>query len=582
LRPDATLRAYCLAVHAGIERGELDLDTALEHTSAAVAARLGLSAEVFGPAPTAAAGLPELPDAQHDAGALGRVYEALLSPAVRRGSGAHFTPPDVARRLATIVLAAARPPSDDRPHPLTVCDPTCGGGAFLLAAADALEAEAATQLGGTARWDRAAIARLLWGADRDPRAVAVTRRAVELWVGERLPWLETHIVVADTLGQRPASVWPAGAPAFDIVLGNPPFLNQLEVATARRPDAVRVVQERFGAAAKGYVDSSALFLLAGLELVREGGVVCLLQPQSVLAAAGARAVRTDTTRRAQLQGLWLGRDAIFGASVRVVAPILRRVALTEPRGEPNIVQRWIGAAVEPVEPIDSPAAEAPTWSTLVTDLLGVPSLPLARCEGTLADMATATAGFRDQFYGLVPGVAESPESPESLVATRVASTRLATVGMVDPLRIAWGARPVRFAGRRFAQPAIDPAAVEPRVRAWVHARLVPKVLVATQTRVVEAAVDPTGRYVPATPLIAVHPDPRDVWRVAAVLTNPYTTALALQATYGTALVSDALKLSASQVLALPLPADRSTWDRAATTAQAATDTADPAAHRRLV
>ena len=57
---------------------------------------------------------------------------------------------------------------------------------------------------------------------------------------------------------------------FDLVIGNPPFLNQLEAATAHDRSHAAVLKERFGAAATGYADPSALFLLIGSRIARSG------------------------------------------------------------------------------------------------------------------------------------------------------------------------------------------------------------------------------------------------------------------------------------------------------------------------
>ena len=70
--------------------------------------------------------------------ALVDAYERGLDPADRRARGVHQTPAPLARGLVDLALdefvtAAGRLPS-------TVLDPSCGGGAFLLAAADALVA----------------------------------------------------------------------------------------------------------------------------------------------------------------------------------------------------------------------------------------------------------------------------------------------------------------------------------------------------------------------------------------------------------------------------------------------------------
>jgi len=69
--------------------------------------------------------------------------------------------------------------------------------------------------------------------------------------------------------------------------------------------------------------------------------------------------------------------------------------------------------------------------------------------------------------------------------------------------------------------------------------------------------------VPLTPVIELRAPDGALWRVAAVLTNPVTTAVACAVGAGSALAVDAIKLSAKQVLALPVPIDRALWDRGA-------------------
>jgi hypothetical protein len=98
----------------------------------------------------------------------------------------------------------------------------------------------------------------------------------------------------------------------------------------------------------------------------------------------------------------------------------------------------------------------------------------------------------------------------------------------------------------------------------VAQRLVPKVVVATQTKVIEAAVDGEGAWVPSTPVISVHTDVDHLWQVAALLSAPGVSAWALRHHAGAALNPDAIKLSARQVLDVPLPADEASWYEAAT------------------
>ena len=216
------------------------------------------------------------------------------------------------------------------------------------------------------------------------------------------------------------------------------------------------------------------------------------------------------------------------------------------------IRRWYGPGCTVRADAPPGAVAGPSWSPLVADLAGVPALPELDCGvGRLEDLATATAGFRQHFYGLVPFVRDGADGPA-----------LVTTGLIDAGRCAWGARPARFARRSFAAPRIDRAALaaaDPRLAAWVDRQRVPKVLVATQTKVIEAVVDPDGDWIPSVPVVAVHPrQPTDLWAVAAVLLAPPVSAWAATHHLGAGMGAGSLKLSARQVLALPLPARP--WD----------------------
>jgi hypothetical protein len=154
-------------------------------------------------------------------------------------------------------------------------------------------------------------------------------------------------------------------------------------------------------------------------------------------------------------------------------------------------------------------------------------------------------------------------------------TRLVTTGLVDPLHLAWGERPARVAGERWARPGVDLAGVEtddPDVAAWMRTRLRPKLLVAPQARVVEVAVDALGEVLPGVPLVSVEPlgtsaavDDLDgeLWRLAAALSSPAVTAWVLQRAAGTGRASATARVGVSTVRAVPLPVDVDRWHRVA-------------------
>ena len=163
----------------------------------------------------------------------------------------------------------------------------------------------------------------------------------------------------------------------------------------------------------------------------------------------------------------------------------------------------------------------------------------------------ATAGFRAQFYGVVDHVTEDgPGSP------------LVTAGLIDPVHCAWGERPTRIGGRTWERPTLDIADVEPGLGRWFAARRVPKLLVASQTKVVEVVVDETGDLLPSVPVISVEAPVEHLWDLAAALSAPPVTAWVLERTVGSGLSADAVRLSAKLLLRVPLPTDRAAWTAA--------------------
>ena len=457
-------------------------------------------------------GFPPVPDSA-SADLLGLAHEALLTPADRKARGAHYTPPALADRLVALTL----PPSAGR-----VLDPACGGGAFLLAAL------------------RAGVPEVV-GIDVDPLACEVARAATALFRGGRPA--EVHeadflllapdpgagtprsgassiVLAADSV--VPATESTARTGSFDAVVGNPPFASPLRTGGAGELGA--------------YTDLAGRFLVRSLEVVRPGGRVGLIQPQSVLTARDAAGVREAVGD--QLRALWVAEAQVFSAATHVVAVVAERSGSAEP------VELYGGVEVE------RRGRGTGSWGLLAARARNLPEVDLG--DGpTVGSLATATAGFRSQFYGVVDHVAEGGDGAP-----------LVTAGLIDVGRSAWGDRSTRIGGRTWERPTLAVDDLDDEVRAWFAARLVPKLLVATQTKVVEAVVDEAGELLPSVPVISVEAPADRLWDLAAALMAPPVTAWLLERTIGSGLSVDAVRLSAKLLLRVPLPTDRRAWTAA--------------------
>ena len=490
---------------------------------------------------------------QADPWLVGEALEVLLDVDERRRRGSHHTPRPVADTVARLVLGGGEPGGAT-----TACDPAAGGGALLLAVAEALRRSGVA---------KQAVVRNLAGTDVDPLAVAVTAAGLCLWAeGAR----GAAITCGDALS-LPAQAW--GEPG--VVVANPPFLGQLRTATSRGPDRSGLRPD-LAALAGPYTDTASLFAALATGIVAPGGRVALVVPRSFLVARDAGPARAASTTAAALVHLWLPGRRVFGAAVDVCVPVWAQRPVGSRR---RPVSRSAGLPPAPAPPAPFPAG-ATTWSQLLSGLdddVAVPSLAGVRSAGVLGDHCTATAGFRDQYYGLLPFALDDPE--RDLDDTTHAP--LVTCGLIDPARSEWGVREARYGRRRWAAPRVDVAAVAaaggPLAR-WVQGKRVPKVLVAAQTRTIEAVADAGGTWLPSTPVATVVPTAGMLWHVLAVLLSPVASASALLGTRGSGLSPGAIRLPPATLRALPVPADRSCWDAGAAAVREAS-TADGRADR---
>ncbi|MEO1535836.1 MAG: N-6 DNA methylase, partial [Planctomycetota bacterium] len=505
---------------------------------------------------------------------------------------------------------------------LRICDPACGSGRFLLAAAMRLAhtLAAADNDRDLTRVLQDIIRRCIYAVDRDPIAIEMTR--FRLWqasgfdrdvadalrnhcrIGDALlgapvdpslsgesadEWCEQAIGGQDTAADRNwfhwqdafREVFAAGKDeriqGFDAVIGNPPFLSQLSARTSLDRAAAAVVRAWSEGAVTRYADTAAAFAIRSLDLVRPGGRLALVQPLSFLASNDTRAVRSSLISRASLASVWVSTRSVFpGADVLTCAPVF----IASREQQPSVASFADLPATR--LPQDSNTADElrakPTWSFIIAGASGVPRVQLVQAS-TFADRAEATADFRDQYYGLDGFLIDQPDAPDD------SFPRLVTSGLIDPAECRWGSSTTRVLKRRWDTPRIDREAMDERgsLGPWMASRMIPKLMVATQTRVLEVFADEHGTYIPSTPVLTVVPrDADDLWLLGAALTSPVCSAIALREFGGAALTSDAIKLAARQLLTLPLPENHEAWREAGESFRAASNATSSQKRQQLL
>lgn len=289
---------------------------------------------------------------------LGGIYESLLemrphinldaaafeltfaSDNPRKTSGSYYTPGSLIDCLLDAVLEPALAEACASPNPqqallnLKVCDPACGSGFFLIAAAYRMAQCLATlRSGGEASGQetlraalRDVVGRCIYGVDLNPMAVELCK--VNLWLetagpGESLSAGDLHIRCGNSLlGATPALLargipgspwqdqffhWHEAFPTvfslpadgerldneqvgwnggFDVVLGNPPYIFGEKLS-----QEVKQVFPSIFALARGQYDTYWLFIEQSLKLINARGRCALVVPDTLLARDETQVVR---------------------------------------------------------------------------------------------------------------------------------------------------------------------------------------------------------------------------------------------------------------------------------------------------
>ncbi len=217
-----------------------------------------------------------------------------------------YTPVGLARFLAEQTLAGKASGSDGF---LTIMDPTCGSGSFLVEVIASLHRRGWTT-----------PVRVI-GYDISPAAVASARFAVAC-ARRDAPGFQVKVIIEqrDFLDEAELPFRP------DAVLMNPPFRSWPDMDSDER----RTIRHSLGAAYSGRPDKSMAFIQRAVAATGDTAVISALLPAGVLSGEGATAWRNDISLTAPPRLIAaLGDHSLFRfATVNVCAISLDRSRTT--------------------------------------------------------------------------------------------------------------------------------------------------------------------------------------------------------------------------------------------------------------
>lgn len=233
----------------------------------------------------------------------GRAFQNVLLPAVRSGMGQYFTP----KEIIDFVVNVMRPNVRE-----LIIDPFCGSGHFLTSAIDYV------------RQDHAKLDKLfhefaftrLHGIEKSDRMVRIAMTDMRLHG-------DGHSNIRCTDALLPFSNYPdLYRETFDLVMTNPPFGVDLPAESLAQLGPFVLSAER-----RSSVSLEIVALERCLQLLRPGGRLAIVLPDSVLSNKNTSSVREWVRNQAKIRAIFsLPSETFspFGANIKTSILVLRK------------------------------------------------------------------------------------------------------------------------------------------------------------------------------------------------------------------------------------------------------------------
>ena len=285
-----------------------------------------------------------------DADVLGSIYEQYLgyilekgkkrgavveSSAQRKKMGIYYTPTYVSEFIVKNTIGTVLGYTGSE-RPVTVLDPACGSGSFLLAALKTLvdHYQAAT-------FDEkiSVLRKSIYGVDLDPKAVEIAQFNLLIRILERrkiLPVMDKNVMVGNSLVDDRtvdphAVTWDSAFPAaagnggFDVIVGNPPYVfgGGSGISISEKD----YFQQKYDSGHRK-LNLFSLFFERSIKLLRPGGFMGFIVPNTLLRVTSYEDTRKYILENTRVVGIVNLEAGVFedvtAATVIIILQKLRR------------------------------------------------------------------------------------------------------------------------------------------------------------------------------------------------------------------------------------------------------------------
>ena len=245
---------------------------------------------------------------------LGLVHLSLARLRRRKQTGAYYTPSAIVESLVDDALGGW---PEDAGLPLVI-DPCCGSGNILIRVYLALKRRLTARGFSAREADRMLRERgALAGFDIDGTAVQLARLNLALLAEPERSGMPAGFPIR----RQDALLAPEPLPEpgrYDLVIGNPPWGYRFAPEEAER------FKRRFRTAASFGPESFGLFIEAGLSMLKDGGLLAYVLPESLLTVDRHAESRRLVAEQTAMLGITLAGSPFAGVSSPAVTLTLRK------------------------------------------------------------------------------------------------------------------------------------------------------------------------------------------------------------------------------------------------------------------
>ena len=334
-----------------------------------------------------------------------------------------------------------------------------------------------------------------------------------------------------------ASIFERGG--FDVVVGNPPFVNAIRGNVPSFDKAF--YQHRFQEI-KGSADLAYYFLELSNRLITSQGLVGFVLPKVALGAPSLALFRTTVTPRVLHFPMSISMFA--DANVQVVLLVVGATGkcMVSKEAYP-ITEQWI--EIQPKHQIAWVGLETNWWSQFwfATQSKALPDL--SKCIPLFQSVFEVASGLiTSEFYEV-----------RLLDSKNGKGMKLLTSGGIDSYCQFWGKRTQKFRKVNYMYPRISTKGARPKLKEKLKRSMRPKIIIANQTKTVEAYLDAKGEYQASTATSEIYHQADSVadlqvlleWLHSDVMDTVYNAGLGYNA------LGEGISMGKSFLLNLPVP-----------------------------